>query len=207
MSKPMIQGILFDLGGVLVDDSREIVFAHISAVLGVPVPVLERTMYRNTPDLQRGKETALQFWYRMCEELRVPRPSDEVLLTLLTKPYTVETVKPKWDTLEIVQRLAEKYQVGVISNTIPEHMAIHRKQGVFKNFSVVIASYEVGLRKPQKEIFQMASKKLGTPLECLVFVDNEMRWVKAARWAGLQAVLFTSATQLEKRLKRLHVLS
>jgi FMN phosphatase YigB (HAD superfamily) len=195
-------GVLFDLGGVLVDDSREVVFAHISKVLGVPVPKLAATMYRNTPDLQRGLETTLQFWYRMCDKLCVSRPADNILLELLTKPYTKENVRAKHDTLAIVRRIAQKYPVGVVSNTIPEHIRVHRDDGVFDDFSAVILSYEVALRKPQKEIFELASSRLKVPLEKLIFVDNEMRWVKAARKAGMKATLFTSADKLEASLRR-----
>lgn len=201
-----IRAIVFDLGGVLVEDSRPQVFAHISAVLGVPVEALEQTMYQETPKLQRGGESTLEFWYRMCERLNVRRPADDVLLTLLTEPYTAHTVRPLHETLALARELkGHGYRIGLISNTIPEHIAVHRAQGVFNHFDFVALSYEVGMRKPERRIFEYTAQKLGVPMRNMLFHDNEMRWVKAARDNGCHSLLFTDAGSARQKMRQLGV--
>lgn len=201
-----IRAIVFDLGGVLVEDSRRVVFAHISAVLGVPVEVLERIMYQETPRLQRGEESTLEFWYRMCDRLKVQRPSDEVLLTLLTEPYTAQSVRPIAPTLDLVRELKRNgYRIGVISNTIPEHIAIHHIQGVFVHFDFVALSYVLRMRKPEGRIFSHTARQLGVNVKNMLFHDNEMRWVRAARESGCQSLLFTDAHQARLEMRKLGV--
>lgn len=155
--------------------------------------------------LQQGKETSLQFWRRICKKLNVIPPPNKVLLSLWSKPYRQNAELNKGTPL-LIKRLSKKYPLGVISNTLKEHTAVNKKRNFFKYFDVVLLSHDVGLRKPQKEIFQLASKRLRIPLSNLLFIDDELRWVKAARKAGLQSIQFKSPEQIEKRLKVIKVL-
>ena len=54
---------------------------------------------------------------------------------------------------------------------------------VYDGFYPVILSNEIGFRKPQKQIFELASEKIGILPENLVFIDDSSRWVKSARAA------------------------
>lgn len=203
--KPKIKGIIFDLGGVLIGDFSKAFFANTSKELGVPVDKVRRAIRREEVLLQQGKETSAQFWRRICKKLRIKAPPNKVLLSLWSKPYR-KNAKLNKGTLLLIKQLSKKYPLGVISNTLKEHTAVNRKRNFFKYFDVVLLSHDVGLRKPQKEIFQLASKRLHIPLSSILFIDDELRWVKAARKAGLQSIQFKSPEQLEKRLKVIKVL-
>lgn len=203
--KSKIKAIVFDLGGVLIGDFSKTFFANTNKELDVPIDKIKRAVQREEILLQQGKETSLHFWLRICKKLGVTPPSSKVLLSLWSKPYR-QNAKLNKATLLLVKKLSKKYPLGVISNTLKEHTAVNRKRNFFKYFDVVLLSHDVGLRKPQKEIFQLASKRLHIPLKNLLFVDDELRWVKAARKAGLQSIQFKSPKQIEKRLKDIRVL-
>lgn len=200
--KKKIKGIIFDLGGVLVEDFSGAFFENTAKELGVSVARIRRAIRKEEILLQKGKETNLQFWHRICQRLMVQCPSNRVLSSLWLKPYQ-ENAKVNRRVLALVNRLRQNYPLGIISNTVKEHTLINKKRGLFRYFDAVLLSHDIGLRKPQREIFLLASKRMHVSHKNILFIDDELRWVKAARKAGLQSVLFRSAEQLEKRLMQL----
>jgi putative hydrolase of the HAD superfamily len=70
-------------------------------------------------------------------------------------------------------------------------------------FDTVVLSGEVGMRKPEKEIFLHAAQTLGlTPAEC-VFVDDMEANVAAARACGMTGVLHTDTATTAQALQDL----
>ncbi len=59
-------------------------------------------------------------------------------------------------------------------------------------FDVVVISAEVGMRKPQPEIFALTVDRLGVPPERCVFVDDHPGHLKAALEQGITTVLHRS---------------
>jgi putative hydrolase of the HAD superfamily len=70
-------------------------------------------------------------------------------------------------------------------------------------FDAVVLSGEVGMRKPEQEIFLHAARTLGLdPAEC-VFVDDMEANVAAARACGMTGVLHTETTATAQALQDL----
>ena len=70
-------------------------------------------------------------------------------------------------------------------------------------FDAVVISGEVGLHKPQPEIFLLAAKQIGTePSEC-VFVDDLRENCAGAEAVGMTAVLHRGADETLDRLEQL----
>ncbi len=88
-------------------------------------------------------------------------------------------------------------RVGLISNVgRTPGVALRRflaKEGLSGFFDAMLFSDEVRVRKPSREIFQMAAEKLGVaPAEILHVGDNLKADVWGARNAGMKAVLLSS---------------
>ncbi|MFN2594550.1 MAG: HAD family hydrolase [Actinomycetota bacterium] len=62
-------------------------------------------------------------------------------------------------------------------------------------FDVVIISGEVGLRKPDPEIYALTTSKLGVAPDRCVFVDDHPGHLEAAQEAGMATVLHRSPAQ------------
>jgi HAD superfamily hydrolase (TIGR01509 family) len=62
-------------------------------------------------------------------------------------------------------------------------------------FDVVVISAEVGLRKPDAEIFALTVAKLGLAAEVCIFVDDHPGHLKAAQEAGMTTVLHKAPAQ------------
>lgn len=199
-----IKGIIFDLGGVLVEAFGKEFLAYASQKLGVPVEKLGEAIQEEEPPLQRGEITSIQFWQIVCKGLSVNCPNEEISQTLWVEPYK-QHANVKEDTLELTRRLKGRYKLAILSNTLKEHNEINKRRGLYDDFDAVLLSNEIGMRKPEKEFFEVAARRLNLSFAELLFVDDEMRWVEVARSHGLKAILFESAEQLEKEFKKLGI--
>ena len=99
------------------------------------------------------------------------------------------------DWVAALRRIADRGAfVGLMSNMVPAWDAHWRRMvPVDELFREVLLSFEIGCRKPQPRIFELAAEKAGAdPGQCLL-VDDLERNCEAAEKAGFRAVLFRDA--------------
>jgi putative hydrolase of the HAD superfamily len=102
---------------------------------------------------------------------------------------------------EVVTRLAGDYPLFLLSNTNALHFEyIQENYPVLKHFSQFVLSYQVGSRKPEKGIYQHLIQQAGTAPGQILFIDDKMPFVAAAREHGIQAWQFTSCEALKQQL-------
>ncbi|MFC0435594.1 HAD family phosphatase [Kutzneria buriramensis] len=94
--------------------------------------------------------------------------------------------------------------VGMLSNMVPSWDA-HWRAMVPPDelFDDVLLSYQVGFRKPAKEIFDLAVLRSGVPAAQSVFVDDLEANCAGARAQGWRAIQFTDTDQAIARLDEL----
>jgi putative hydrolase of the HAD superfamily len=90
------------------------------------------------------------------------------------------------------------WHVGLLTNATDRLSADLDRLGLLEELDAVINSSELGVAKPDPEVFRLACRLMdATPEECL-FVDDRSENIDAARDVGLEAHLFTGARPLEK---------
>lgn len=95
-------------------------------------------------------------------------------------------------THEVLTYLKEKYPLSIITNGFPEAQ-YPKMEGSDLNqyFEDIVISHEVGFRKPQIEIFQLAMKRLNASPESSVMIgDNPKTDIRGAENAGMKAIFF-----------------
>jgi len=70
-------------------------------------------------------------------------------------------------------------------------------------FDAVVISGEVGLRKPEPEIFELALERIGLPAGECVFVDDMAHNITAAQQAGLAGIIHRAFDQTARELEPL----
>jgi putative acetyltransferase len=89
----------------------------------------------------------------------------------------------------ILERLRGRVRLGLLTNGGRGSHEKLVRAGVVPLFDDVVCSGDVGLAKPDPEVFRFAARRLGVePAECL-FVDDLERNVAGARTAGMAAHL------------------
>jgi putative hydrolase of the HAD superfamily len=72
-------------------------------------------------------------------------------------------------------------------------------------FNGIVASGEIGLVKPQPEIFEYLLNRYGLVAADTVFIDDHAANIVAARALGLHAILFQTAQQCATELSALQI--
>ncbi|MBF0524166.1 MAG: HAD family hydrolase [Deltaproteobacteria bacterium] len=90
---------------------------------------------------------------------------------------------------QILDRIKDRYRLGVISNFYGNVAALCQEAGLDANLEVILDSMQVGLSKPQPEIFEMALNKLQLSPDRVIFVgDSYDRDMIPARELGMKTV-------------------
>jgi putative hydrolase of the HAD superfamily len=92
----------------------------------------------------------------------------------------------------LVETLAPRFQLGIVSNSLPDVQYQKLETlGIRRFFDCIVLSEEFGIRKPDPAIFWHATELLGRePGECLYVGDSYTADVVGAKGAGLQVFWF-----------------
>ena len=198
-----VRSVMFDLGGVLVkveperlleivpqdDDAQH----HVAQLIDNPAWAVPFELGRVTPH---------QFFEQVKQH--VPMTCSFERFVEVWNGMLSENA----ETITLIERLRERYTLLVLTNTNVLHDEYMRR--TWPRLSRVhhwVASYEVGIRKPDPQIFQLAVRRTGVSPEATVYVDDRAEHVAAARQLGLTAIQFTPGLQLEEEFRAigLHV--
>ena len=100
------------------------------------------------------------------------------------------------NVIEALKYLKSKYKLGMITNGSPVFQSNKiAVSGLAKYFDDIIISGNVGIHKPDKEIFLMSCRNLGVLPQEAVYVGDKMGYdILGAENAGMTAFLYTKHT-------------
>lgn len=197
----MMESVIFDWGGVLIDNPAPGRMRYCAKVLGISQEDLAGVMSKFIADFQRGIINEDTFWERVCGELGVPRQEDR---SLWADGFGAAYV-PREDVFSLAVCLRENgYKTAVLSNTEAPAMEYFHRLG-YDMFDVLVFSCAEGTIKPERRIYEITVEKLGTRAEQAVFIDDEPEYINGAKEIGLNTILFESVEQVRDELARLGV--
>jgi epoxide hydrolase-like predicted phosphatase len=92
--------------------------------------------------------------------------------------------------------LRPAYRTGIISNSFVGARERERERYGFEQLTdEIIYSHEVGISKPDPQIYEMACERLGVHPEEMIFLDDVEPNVAAAQGLGAHGILFTSTAK------------
>lgn len=111
-------------------------------------------------------------------------------------------------TVEIMKRLKKQgYSLYGLSNWSAETFPLAREKYDFFNLlDEIVISGEVGMIKPEPEIFELLLQRTGRAANECLFIDDAPANVEQAQKMGFAAIQFQSPEHLEDELRKLHVL-
>jgi len=114
----------------------------------------------------------------------------------------IDMFTPISESLALLEAVHRQRPCWLLSNTDALHFEfIDRRWGVRRLLAGTIRSYEVHARKPQRAIFEIAVARAGVVPERAGFIDDVLEHVTAARALGIDAVQFTTPTDLRQWLR------
>ena len=110
------------------------------------------------------------------------------------------------EVLRIAEMLRINYKVALLSNAPSDFLrSLLREHDLEKYFDEIVISSEVGLIKPNAEIFQLILTRLDVAPHEAIFIDDNENNTKGAEAVGIKSVLFTDSANLMNSLKELHI--
>jgi FMN phosphatase YigB (HAD superfamily) len=177
------QVVLFDLGGVLV---RLGGVDHFGQMVGMSDPEEIWRRWLTSPAVrrfERGGCSSEDFAEEMVRENDLALSAVEFLEIFRSWPKGLLD-----GAHEMVIGLAEPLQVACLSNTNALHWNEQQDAEVVQRmFDVAFLSHEIGLVKPDAEIFEHVVEQLACQAGEILFFDDNALNVDAARSVGLDA--------------------
>jgi putative hydrolase of the HAD superfamily len=200
----MIKAIIFDFGGVCVSESISEIYGGLAkSIGGITGPQLYAESRGDANKLSKGEITMHDFWVAVSKNLNKKIDPEKTAKTWLG--LHIKYTKVKEDVMDIISSLKKRYKVALLSNVIKMYSEQHRKSNRYSMFDPVILSDEVGMRKPEKEIYELTLNKLGMKADECVFIDDKERNIIPAREMGFKTILFKDAEQMKKELEEFGV--
>jgi len=196
-----IDSVIFDWGGVLIDDPAPGLMRYCAQALSVTKEDYIRANNKFAADFQKGLIGEDTFWERICGELDVPKPKVE---SLWADAFEAAYV-PREDMFSMAARLRKNgYKTALLSNTEAVAMQ-YFYQLQYDMFDVLVFSCAEGTRKPEKKIYELTIQRLGSRPGQSVFIDDKPEYINGAKEAGLNTILFENINRLKNALVEIGV--
>lgn len=196
-----IKSVIFDWGGVLIDDPAPSLMLYCAKALCVTKENYIKAHSKFADDFQKGLVSEDKFREKICSELNVPKPKARWLWIDAFKAAYV----PRVDMFSMAASLQENgYKTAVLSNTeVPAMQYFHQQR--YDMFDVLVFSCAEGVKKPDRKIYELTLKKLGSEAEQTVFIDDNPEYINGAGKVGINTVPFQSVDQVKNELARLGI--
>jgi putative hydrolase of the HAD superfamily len=176
-SMPETLSIVLDAMGVIyraADDVAELLVPYVAAHGGANAARVEAEYARAS----RGEQTAAELWRHVGLD---DGHEDAYLAGHATAPDLVPFLE--W-------AIRSGYRLACLSNDVSEwSLKLRRRFGLERYIRHWVISGDVRARKPEPRIYAALVARLCAPAESLLFVDDRLKNLDAARRAGLRTVL------------------
>jgi len=195
----MITTIIFDIGGVFVKGSSENFIKNASKMLGVNIRKddIKKELW---DDLMRGKISLQEFMSRAFG-IPISDKKMEELIDLWIKNWKLDP-----EMVVFAKRFKPKYRLVMLSNVNRDGLKRSKNNLHFNFFDYKFLSFDLGLIKPEREIYEHVLKEIDARPEECVFIDDKPENVEAARKLGIHGIVFQDKEQLKQDLKKIGVI-
>jgi len=183
--------VLFDLGGVLVELGDEL-FPASWLSEGQCFDLKQWLSSSTALEFETGRISASEFIQQIRGDLQVLATEDQILTAFTEWPRRLFPTAQA-----LLERVSVDYQVAVLSNTneIHEPVLMHRF-GLEKMVEDIFFSHRIGLSKPSKEAFLYVLNALNYEASDVMFFDDSLANITAARSMGMTAFQVSSPEEV-----------
>jgi putative hydrolase of the HAD superfamily len=194
-----ITAITFDLGNVLVKVDHLRFCRRVADLSGLSPQEVYAQVFESSlePGYDTGRITSREFYERVTAHFGLSMAYGRF------RELWCDIFDPMEAMASVVAHLAPRFPLFLLSNTNSLHFDYIRERfdAILQPFQAFILSYEVGSRKPQAAIYQVLIQQTSRPPEEILFLDDKIAFVEAARDQGLAAWQVSSPEELERDLE------
>jgi len=195
-----LRAVVFDYGMVFTGPQEPEAYAALLCITGLPRERFESLYWADRPAYDEGKLTGLGFWEKFLRQAGLDQNQRmaEELNRWDARMWTTE------NPAMVAWQLALKehgLKTAILSNIGDEVLAsVERAFDWIHRFDVLVWSYQLGIAKPDPELYRHTLVELGVQPGETLFIDDKLPNVEAAQALGIQAIQFSSAERLREQL-------
>ncbi len=195
-----IQAVFLDLGNVLAFHDDPVLFQRMSAWGGANTADIKARMLALWDPINRGKLAGDDLRRAVCRAAGGETPMEAgPFVDMWNCHFRVHA-----EVLPMVDKLLDQVKVLLLSNTNAMHLRFVRPLiPQFSRFHDFVISCELGLAKPDREIFEVALARAGVAAGNAAFFDDIQAFVDGACAVGIHGRVFTTAANFRKQLAEL----
>ena len=201
----MITTIFFDIGGVLLNIHPERTFQYLSDCIDTePDDIKNNFPWDAHNDYEKGRLTNKEWFIAFKDSFPQPCCLKESDFWHAWQLLLGEEKR----TVQLLKTLSDTYFTWLLSNTNPKHIQdeIEKRYLFPQLIDGAVYSFNVGLRKPHKEIYLTAAELAGTKPANSIFIDDMAENIDAATEVGFTGIQYFSSEQLIEDLTQLGII-
>ncbi len=192
----MIKAIVFDVGGVIIDYNPLYLYRAYFNTRDEAKRFIEKTF---TTEWNENVECSKSL-KKEIQKLKDGSFCHLELIELFDIKWK-EMTKVKKKMLDILYQLSISYPLYGLTNMAGDRIKIlDESYGFLKYFKKVFVSGNLGIRKPNKQIFELLIEQTRINAFELILIDDNEENILKAQILGINAVLFKSPHELLKDL-------
>ncbi len=186
-----LRAVIFDFGNVLCFPPTATQLSEAAALCGLTTPEFVANFWRKRRDYDRGTEPAA-YWRDFG--VMSGRDFDAAMIQEMIRREIAFWSHHDTRVLGWIKDLRRAgLRTSILSNLpAPLGENLRATAGFLDHFDQVTFSYELGVIKPEPEIYHYAVRGLGVAPEEALFLDDRTEDVEGARAMGLHAEVFTT---------------
>ncbi len=196
--------VIFDVGGVILFCDHGLICNRLSALCEHSPSDIYQFIFRDGLEklYDEGKLSTKEFYEKIIELLKVDIEFDRFC------QIWSEVYEENLSVTQLIKELKKNdLKMYLLSNTNELHyLHIRNKYKILDEFDDYILSYQVGHRKPNREIFDAVLKISGLPPSEHIFIDDVKDFVDVAQLMGMRGIVFESTMQLKRELEEAGVI-
>jgi HAD superfamily hydrolase (TIGR01509 family) len=185
--------ILFDLGGIFVPDNTLLLNKEIAGYLGIPDTEMITCWKEALPELFTGKIKIIDF-YRS----RFGSRGDSSILLQMHLDIYARGFQINPSMLQLVNKLNLAHTTACLTNTEIEISGLNARMKLYEPFHYKFLSTEMGMKKPDKDIFMAAVQQLNASNEDIIFIDDKEENINTGASLGFKTILFETAARTKE---------
>lgn len=196
----MIKLIIFDLGGILIENYDLPFFKALAEKCRKTQEEIEEKIKPLMQQSERGEITEFKFVKQFLKEMKCATEPREILK--IRRAATKENPGIR----EFIKKIKKHYPVAFATNNAEEEFAYNNKMFKLKElFGYGIASCEVKARKTEPEICEKILEHFEVKPEEAVFIDDSEKNLAAPKALGMHIIQYVSLEQCQKELQKLGI--
>ena len=200
----MIKAIIFDYGNVIHRWDNDVFLKKIVKKSDKSYEYIDELIFGKSGlqhKFELGKISSEDFFNSVKKECNLSTSKDEFFNDFVSRMFRI--IQP---TITLIKKLKKNYKIGLLSDTSKVDFDYRMKElKEISLFDSITLSFELGHKKPEKQIYLDALKKLNLRPEECVYIDDIKEYSDAASNIGMHGIQYTSHENLVKELKKLKI--